>query len=50
MPSIWSGEEVDYPKELSEAKEDEVGAGSCSESVVLIAVSCQGVRVALRIF
>ena len=46
MPSILSGEEVD---ETSEAKEDEMGAESCSESVTLMAVSCQGVRVALRI-
>ena len=53
MPSIWSCEEVNYVKEMSEAKEDEMGAERCSESMTLMTVmtvSCQGVRVALRIF
>ena len=46
MPSIWSGEEEYYARE---AKEDDMGAESFSESVTLMAVSCEGVRVALRI-
>ena len=49
MPSILSGEEVDYTNEMSETKKDETGAESCSESETLMAVSCEGVRVALRI-
>lgn len=53
MLSIWSDEEVDFVKDMSEAKEDEMGAERCSESMTLMTVmtvSCQGVRVALRIF
>ena len=32
MCSVWSGDEVDYVQEMSEGKEGEMDAGTCSES------------------